>query len=296
MKNREAENKKKRETYKYRSENGLCVQCGKKLDTTGKTCLACKEIRNEQSRMNYAYKKMNGHCVKCGADTLPGVALCEVCKLEDSERHRKNFENVREKNKERSAERRERLRNQHCCTHCGKPLVEDGYVYCAECRRKQREYNRKRKDGKRKVQGTCLYCELPAANGYSFCAYHLEKQRDAIAYARRFSNHDIIRKYLHAEAEKAKKERDKRKGDYSQESALWKADQENPLHKMLDEKQSGGRDIAHCGEPVRMGQPEASGENNIDLEEGENPTPQGIEVCQDVINVLKGSDENEKKN
>ncbi len=200
---------KKNELYKYRSENGLCTQCGKPLDTTGKVCSSCREKRNAQVRINYAYKKMNGHCTRCGAETLPGSATCEVCKVKDAERHKENYEKVRDKNRIRSADRKKRLKEQNRCSHCGKPLEEEGYAYCAECRLKQRKYNAERRAGKGKMPGVCLYCNKPAAKGYSYCEEHLEKKRESIAYARKFTNRDLIRKYLDADANKAKWEKGK---------------------------------------------------------------------------------------
>lgn len=108
-----------KETYNDRKSKGLCPICGDKAEDGYVTCATCRKLRREK---NYA-KAHLCKCANCNSLHNQPSLLCEACLKKQSETKRK----LREKRKQL-----------HLCTRCGKPT--DGvHTNCDVCRNYAKE-------------------------------------------------------------------------------------------------------------------------------------------------------------
>lgn len=62
-------------------------------------------------------------------------------------------------------------RARHICVSCRSRRAETGYVMCAECRERNKAYQRRRQ-AEHRAAGKCLYCDAPARPGKVLCERH----------------------------------------------------------------------------------------------------------------------------
>jgi predicted amidophosphoribosyltransferase len=100
-----------------RQSQGLCVQCGNKMDREGTCCIRCNNANNE-SKMNRRRRlRGEGKCHQCGKPLDRDGVYCKVCV------DKMNI-TARNKNKKR--------KELGLCRICG-IKVEDGKSYCTKC-------------------------------------------------------------------------------------------------------------------------------------------------------------------
>lgn len=109
-----------KETKKKRVENRLCIRCAKPLtNETGQKCLDCCKKRQEYSKKLYLSRLQSGKCPDCGKESFNGYGKCERC----SEKRRRLTKSGRDK-----------LREQHLCLNCKKPIGDFNSVeFCKDC-------------------------------------------------------------------------------------------------------------------------------------------------------------------
>ena len=118
-----------------RKANGLCVQCGVRLDRVGRYCEKCNDAANIIKRKRCIWLYSVGFCTNCAEPMDREGWFCLKC-----------ANNLKLKARIRNTERR--LRG--LCIQCG--VWADGYSYCQRCRdmRMERYYlKRKKKEGNR---------------------------------------------------------------------------------------------------------------------------------------------------
>lgn len=86
-----AERRRKRnEHYRLMKAQGVCVECGKKIEPGHAYCDACRAFENKKRKMRYRERAEHGLCVVCGkplADEEKGFKQCLACRM----RQRKNY-------------------------------------------------------------------------------------------------------------------------------------------------------------------------------------------------------------
>ena len=130
----------KKAIYWRRKEAGLCAGCGKCPPLPGKVlCGNCYKYRagGERSEKSDAYqnRKANGICVLCAQRlALIDFVMCEIC-LDTCKRSTAKYraEN-KEKCNKRTAEWRQKCRDNDLCTHCGRTKHDKTLALCEVCR------------------------------------------------------------------------------------------------------------------------------------------------------------------
>jgi NMD protein affecting ribosome stability and mRNA decay len=98
---------------------------------------------------NYEYYKKHHICVRCGQeDAERNSTLCFRCRIKNRESsinyYRCHKEEQREKNRIKSKNRYNKLKELGLCTSCGKRQAKNNKVFCEHCAAKSRERNRKK--------------------------------------------------------------------------------------------------------------------------------------------------------
>lgn len=160
--------------------------------------MVTKEERREQKRIyqkeNRAFWRAHGICTKCGKEkAFHTYALCAECMDKERERKRKYVRSDEQKAKD--AERMRVKRAEHkklgLCANCNRKATQ-GYTYCADCRIIMKRSNQEWvvRSGRKKgyaENGLCIRCGAEPEEGKKLCPVCLEKQRESMAYARRFA-------------------------------------------------------------------------------------------------------------
>ena len=193
---REEYNKKRREEYHRRVEQGICTQCGENEATFGRLCEKCIRIRSAKSanhkkvltdeqkakrkeyfaeyrrthkeeRSNYGkettnFRKSNRICIKCGKEpAVKGRVSCVECLEKNRLEAQRRRENMTEEEKERARE-----------------IVRANY------RKRVSRY---------KAQGMCAKCGIrKAVSGKTLCVPCANKERawSIATYNRRYRRTD----------------------------------------------------------------------------------------------------------
>ena len=125
------------DTYKARVAAGKCVECGRKDAADGyRLCDDCRAER--RARVDFLIAARI--CVNCGSEAAAdGLQTCEGCTSARRER-------VRIRNAKRRAGK--------LCTSCGRVEVRTkGFLQCAKCRSRQRDYKRESYHVRRLAKG-----------------------------------------------------------------------------------------------------------------------------------------------
>jgi len=129
--------------YRKIREAGLCGVCHRPLEGSVASCDACKAIKREERE----FRKRAGICSRCKSPAFEGNKTCEQHLIAD-----------RLKRRLRSA----KLRNDGCCTTCGKPSRK---YRCYKCHKHHLRKNKIRRV-LTKIRGLCSACtSLPAVAG-----------------------------------------------------------------------------------------------------------------------------------
>ena len=140
------------------------------------------EERRAYLRESYAMYKAHGICVICRrADALRGLTVCAECREYKREHNAKWAAAHAESERQRNAERYAGWKASGKCVKCGAEEPRPGKATCARCARRTKWYDARRYQPIWRAPGQCLRCAEPAVEGYSYCAEHLQKQREVIA-------------------------------------------------------------------------------------------------------------------
>jgi len=162
--------------YERRKQAGLCVDCGKSSPLPGKLrCRECADRKNEKARNDYYWYQEQHICPCCRKTKLIGdEKICLECGAKRYALGRKQSENG--KKREQRINRENKRRSQGLCPRCG-GTVEDGYVFCKDCRsvRKKirlRQYRRKHPiiRVERPSYGLCFLCGEPLDTDMRICS------------------------------------------------------------------------------------------------------------------------------
>ena len=156
--------------YQQRKKDGVCTDCGKQPPKSGRTkCVECleylREYRQEHNdvlkrkkRRMYLQRKEKGLCYPCGKPALDSSIYCSLCK-------KKVLKNQKA--------RRSQSRKTGICTNCQKNPAEVGRKTCESCLERVRQRSHAHVE-----MGLCRTgCRRPLLEGYTYCAYHLEKAK-----------------------------------------------------------------------------------------------------------------------
>lgn len=175
--------------YYRRKEAGLCVNCGKPLDTAGVKCSKCRDRANKDRRELIGWYKENGICPTCRKNNLfGGEKECIEC---SAKRYAKrmacynlNPEKFKEKDRIEQKKIREKRAANGLCVYCGKVKSDENFKTCTKCRNKQKIKKRIRDakknyklDVKREwvINGKCWFCGEPVYNHSKLCKEHYIK-------------------------------------------------------------------------------------------------------------------------
>ena len=118
-----------RKRHEARREAGLCVRCGQRPPTEGRTiCQSCRDRCRAAERRQYAERRAAGRCTRCGEPAFDGLSRCGPCAVIEAERGAPDRKNTR--SRKLYTERRAR----GLCTSCGAP--SQGAARCAPCAEK----------------------------------------------------------------------------------------------------------------------------------------------------------------
>ena len=134
----------------------------------------CRERRD--------WYRSHGICIRCGqAEALPGKRSCGDCLYKVNEKWWSTY--VPEENREYRRERYARLRAAGLCVWCAQPAAE-GRCMCEDCRKKHNRNSLRWHERTRVAKDPALcrvrVCQQPRAEGYTYCAEHLEMVRAAV--------------------------------------------------------------------------------------------------------------------
>ena len=171
------------------------------------------------SRSNYKFLKSRRICTKCGKrKAVNNVTYCEYCLEKDTIKNakyrEKNRETLRQKNKERMKNLRDKRKQNGECTDCGNKLnlLLDGknVAKCKKCRTYHKNYIAKRRSKIEKEYITkeervkaklCLYCNSKAIENKKLCEKHFNIALENLSKADKGSDH-IWRKHDNANIKK----------------------------------------------------------------------------------------------
>ena len=174
----------KKRFLENRKANGLCIDCGNKLDRDGVRCVKCNEKHNEETNCERKWYKDNGICPRCRKNTLFGDEnMCPECSasmyitnLRTKERLGKEHCNYM--HKEWAKKEYKRRSENGICTRCGKRNAMVPYKMCGICIEKDRKRKRiKYKESDRSdryKQGLCYFCDNQVKDGYKVCEKHYQ--------------------------------------------------------------------------------------------------------------------------
>lgn len=162
--------------YSERKENGLCVKCGEKNDTSGVLCSGCKEKDNKNKRNNYSYYIGMRICPRCHKEKLYGEE--RACLMCNAERYGRQLNRDRERCNEihRKSSRKIYAESsaKGICTRCNKRKAVEGQKRCRMCIEKVNAYRRAKRTGiPRKYRpdyGLCYLCGDTVEQGQRVCA------------------------------------------------------------------------------------------------------------------------------
>lgn len=178
--------------YYRRKEAGLCVECGKPLDTNTVKCKECTERINRNRRELEHWYQSNGICPECRQNNLMGdERICLECSAKRYSqriaRYNTNPEEFKAKDRAEQKKTRARRIEKGLCTKCGKVRANNGYKTCTKCRIKARNAKRnKQKDCKVEkkkdwvVNGKCWFCGEPVFNHTKLCEFHYNKSLEYV--------------------------------------------------------------------------------------------------------------------
>jgi hypothetical protein len=171
------------------------------------------------SKSNYKFLKSRRICTKCGKrKAVNNVTYCEYCLEKDviknAKYREKNRETLRQKNKERMKNLRDKRKQNGECTDCGNKLnlLLDGknVAKCKKCRTYHKNYIAKRRSEIEKEYITkeervkaklCLYCNSKAIENKKLCEKHFNIALENLSKADKGSDH-IWRKHDNANIKK----------------------------------------------------------------------------------------------
>lgn len=162
--------------YHDRKENGLCVKCGEKNDTSGVFCSKCKEKDNKNKRNNYSFYISIGICPRCHKEKLYGEErACLLCNAERYGRQlNRDKEHTNEIHRKSSRKIYAESSANGVCTRCNKRKAEEGKKCCKMCNEKRNAYRRVKRGGiprgMRPDYGLCYLCGDTAKEGQKVCA------------------------------------------------------------------------------------------------------------------------------
>ena len=167
--------------YKERKENGQCVKCGEKNDSSGVFCTACKEKDNKNKRDNYGFYISIGICPRCHKEKLYGDE--RACLLCNAERYGRQLNRDKEHCKEIRRKSGRKIYAESSakgiCVRCNKRKAVEGQKRCRLCIEKTNAYRRSRREGvPRKLRpevGLCYHCGNPVEEGQRVCTKCHEK-------------------------------------------------------------------------------------------------------------------------
>jgi len=175
----------RKELYRERKENGLCVKCGEKKDTDGVFCSVCKDKDNQNKRANYEFYIKMGVCPRCHKEKLYGdERACLQC---NAERYRRQQNRDREHYNEIHRKSSKKIYAESSangiCIRCNKRKAIEGQKSCKMCREKRNEYRRLRRGTiPRRLRpefGMCYFCGDKLKEGQRVCAACHEKITEA---------------------------------------------------------------------------------------------------------------------
>lgn len=185
------ENKERKKVFiQKRKLNGLCVNCGIKLDREGIYCKKCREKINKNETATRKWYQENGICPRCRKNKLFGdeknciecVSYSYTLIMPKREMNREHYNQM---HREWSKRTHQEMIENGICTRCRKRKADYGYKTCGICRDKNRKYKQSKSnkiDRKERVKcGLCYFCDNPIKEGYKVCEKHyqinLEKAR-----------------------------------------------------------------------------------------------------------------------
>lgn len=140
------------------------------------------------SKETYRWKKEHGICVDCGCEEAVGGVRCPECAAKKAESAMQKHCNMsHEEKEEHNKKRREKAkalrkyRKEHgLCLQCGKP-VYNGHAYCMEHFLYHKRYKKKKQaesnKGYREL-GLCRICGKEVVSGKKLCAEHLKQYQE----------------------------------------------------------------------------------------------------------------------
>lgn len=182
--------------YYRRKEAGLCINCGKPLDTNGVKCSQCRDKLNADRKELVNWYKDNKICPICRKNSLFGEEkACVECSAKSyASRMAKYYANPEEfKARDRIEQKkiREKRAANGLCVYCGKVKSDENFKTCTKCRNKQKIKKRIRDakknyklDIKREwvMNGKCWFCSEPVYNHSKLCKEHYIK---SLVYAKK---------------------------------------------------------------------------------------------------------------
>ena len=172
---------KSRNYHLKRIEQGLCYDCGKKVEVAGsRRCNSCIDSGRQRRQSDYIKAKREGICVRCfHAKAVPGLAQCADClekeatkKAKCSDEKKKHISEVRRTLRNK---KRQQAREGGICTICFKRKAVENGTTCEICRAKSRRQKQNRRIAttnkmnmtEAKECGVCTLCrKRKAEKGY----------------------------------------------------------------------------------------------------------------------------------
>jgi len=151
-----------------RKLNGLCINCGKSLDSEGIHCISCRKRINREVRETRHWYQDNGICPRCRKVSLMrGGKACPECNAEFANRTARIRERNREEYNEKQRMTHKNIYNirkeQGICTRCGKRKAIPEKTKCGICLDKDAKAHRKCgiSRNERPSYGLCYICGKP---------------------------------------------------------------------------------------------------------------------------------------
>lgn len=138
------------------------------------------------SKETYHWKKDHGVCVDCGCNEAVGGTRCPECAAKKSEKAMQKHHGMTPEEKEiHNARRRERAKalrkyrkENGLCARCGKPAYK-GHSQCYEHYIYHKRYINNHKQNKGFAElGLCRMCGKEVVDGKKMCADHLKQYQE----------------------------------------------------------------------------------------------------------------------
>lgn len=140
LKNNRRRRKAMKDLRKRRKENGLCPECGKKMDRIGHYCSVCLKRKNEHTKDNRDLFRENGLCTECGKNRVYGSDItCFECRVKINKSRKPLTAEQKKRNNERGRNLYRQRIEQGICTRCGKHKNIPGKKKCGICLEYDRE-------------------------------------------------------------------------------------------------------------------------------------------------------------